>query len=399
MNKCRICNGKLELVIDLGKQPSANDLCTEEELARVKSYPLRYFICENCTLVQQIPKDFVPDKKLWSNYLYMTSANKALIPQYKEMASELFKMAKNKDLAYVIASNDGTELQLLKEAGFKNTIGVEPSNLAKVANDKGLRTVPEFFTYKLSKRLASSGKADLIVANNVAAHIPDPLDFFEGIANLIADDGIISIQVNWVKPIVDSLALEVFYAEHHYLWSITALEITANKVGLNIIDIVDLPEQQGGSLRYILSKKHKPSSQSTINRFKKEETPTIKSINTLQARADERKDKFIKLVKDIKAKGKSISIYSVPAKIATILNFCNLTNKEIDFAYDVSTTKIGRFIPKANILIKDEKLVIKDNPDYLIIGAFNYFDFLKGKLKWYIDNGGHIINPLTCEVI
>ena len=175
-DKCIVCGSKnLYKALDLGVMPSANDLVGKNELKKVKSYPLAYYICTNCGLLQQI--NFVSRDLLFVNYPYITGVNKVLVDHFKEMSMELRKMVKHKNIAVVIGSNDGTEVNLLKAVGFKKAIGIEPSDVAEIAKKRKIPTIKAFFTYNLSIKLVKRlGKAYLITANNVFAHIPDPKD-------------------------------------------------------------------------------------------------------------------------------------------------------------------------------------------------------------------------------
>jgi hypothetical protein len=303
----------------------------------------------------------------------------------------------------IIASNDGTEIKLLKESGgFERAIGVEPAkNLAKAANEKGLLTINAFFGEELSRRIVEDyGKADLVIANNVFAHIPDPRDMLLGMKNLISDDGVISIEVHWLKRLIEELQIDALYAEHYYVWDIKAMDRLANDLELKIVDIEYLPDRLGGSVR-VLMMKHGTSD--VVERFIAEEEKAglydIRKMRELQQLADEKKRRFVGLIEDLRGQGKRIAIWTVPAKIATLLNFCGITNKEIECGYDSTEYKIGRYIPKADILVKGEGEIEKDMPDYLVVGAWNYIEFGRQKLSWYLERGGKLINPLTCEIV
>ena len=373
---------------------SANDLVGKNELKKVKSYPLAYYICTNCGLLQQI--NFVSRDLLFVNYPYITGVNKVLVDHFKEMSMELRKMVKHKNIAVVIGSNDGTEVNLLKAVGFKKAIGIEPSDVAEIAKKRKIPTIKAFFTYNLSIKLVKRlGKAYLITANNVFAHIPDPKDMLKGMANLIKTDGIISIEVHSLGSLIKHLEIEALYAEHYFVWSVKAMQTLSSQVGLKVHNVIFMPEQHGGSLRFII-KKGKENFQSFS--LPDDNYNISRVIHTFQKRADIRKQKFVSLIKGIKKSGKKIGIWSVPAKIPTLINFCGLTNKDIDYAYEIANTKIGKYIPKANIKIKDEKEIPQDMPDYLIIGAWNYIDFAKKKLEWYLNKGGKLINPLNCRI-
>ena len=404
--KCKVCGSNdLEKVLDLGVMPSANNLVEQSELNNVDSFPLVYYVCKKCTLFQQV--ELRSGRSLFTNYVYLTGVNKGLVEHFKEMSKELRGISKFAERAYVVGSNDGSEVELLSKSGFKQTIGVEPSNIHELSASRGFETVHAFFNYSLSTELVEKyGKADLITANNIFAHIEDPIDMLKGMGNLINDTGIISIEVHWIKSIIDKLEIETLYAEHYFVWSIKAMEYLTSILGLRISDVKYMPNQHGGSVRFIITKNEiaetlmepKQKRNSRIKELRYEE-PVLSAYSELQKRAIQRKDNFSLLIHKLKKEGKRVSIWSVPAKVPTLINFCELTNKDIECAYEVAKTKIGKYIPKANIPIKDEKLIMEDRPDYLIIGAWNYIDIAKEKLSDYMKAGGILINPLTCEII
>ena len=388
-NKCVICEGELTLALDIGTMPSANNLVYKENLPDVKEYPLKYYICDNCCLFQL--SEFVEDKELFNNYVYTTGSSKMLVEHFRQMSKELYNSLSSRQLAFVIGSNDYTECKLLSEAGFKEVYGIEPTNIGKNIP----YTINKFFNYSLSEELSVKiGKADLVTANNVFAHIPDPKGFLKGMANLTNTDGLISIEVHSLMSILKRLEIETLYAEHYYVWSVRSLHTLTSQLGLSIVDVIFMPEQHGGSLRFLIKKKGTENLKLMEN-----EAEVIKLVSTLQERTNTRRTKLITLIKELKSNGKKIGIWSVPAKIPTLLNFCGLSNKEISCAYEVAQTKIGKWIPKANIEIKDEKRILQDMPDFLIIGAWNYWRQAKEALKEYLKQGGHIRNPLTLEVI
>ena len=405
MAKCIVCGGRLYMVLNLGTMPSANNLTEKKDLDKVRSYPLKYYSCEECGLFQLTK--FASSRTLFDEYLYLTGASPSLVEHFREMSKYLAGQAKHKGLGYVIASNDGTEIKLLKEAGFRKVVGIDPSSAADIANKKGLFTIKAFFDLSLARKLASdTGKADLIVANNVFAHIPDPKGMLKGMAALVKPDGIISLEVHWIKSIVDKIEFETLYAEHYFVWSIRAMKKVAETAGLEINNVIYMPDQHGGSLRFILQKEGAHADRPKIKLYAKLENMETKSkvydVNylkrNLQKNVNERKRKLVRLIRGIKKRGKIISIWSVPAKVPTLLNFCGITNNEITCAYEVAPTKIGRWIPKAVIAIKDQDQTMEDLPDYLLVGAWNYWDFANKKFEQYKKLGGKLINPLTMKI-
>ena len=410
---CAACNSRdLYKMMDLGMMPNANNLVPKEELDKVKTYPLVYYWCGRCNLLQQM--DMADREELFNeHYTYVTGVTKTIVEHYKMLATSIAKKANAKGLAYIIASNDGTEIGALKDASFDRVIGIEPSaNLARLSTGKGHETINDFFSENLAEKLGKDyGRADAIIANNVLAHVPSPRDMLNGIRKLLKDDGYASIEVHWLRSLVKDVEIDTLYAEHYFVWTVRAMDILARDCGLVIEDIEYLPSPQAGSLRYwmrpstakIDEANAKRSVEKFLNEEKEQGVNDIERMRLLSVRANERKDKLVRLVKSIRNEGKEIALWTAPAKMSTILNFCNFTDKDIKCAYDGSQYKMNRYIPKANIPVLDEKLLHQDKKgklpaDYIIVGAWNLMPLAREKLSWYVERGGRLINPLTAAV-
>ncbi|MDE1874441.1 MAG: class I SAM-dependent methyltransferase [Candidatus Micrarchaeota archaeon] len=380
--------------INLGEMPNSNGLAESKETASAaKSYSLNYYWCENCGLLQLV--NVAKRDELWKDYTYQSGVNKALIEYLAERARLLFRAVKKKELAYVIASNDGTEIAPLK-LGFKKVIGIDPAkNMTDIANSKGLTSINAYFSEELGIKLAQDGKADLITANNVFAHVPDPADMMRGIKALLADDGYAVIEVQSLRSVLKGLSFDTLYAEHHYEWSIKGMHELTKRCGLVLTNVTYLASQQGGSVRFWI---RKTGMEFPTEKEEKEFAYIKNHIPNFQKRADRRKRKFVRLIKKLKKDGKTISIWGSSAKINTLVNYCGLTSEDIACAYEVADSKIGKYMPKAGIPIKNEAGILTDMSDYLIVGAWNYMDFAKKKLSAYLEKGGQLINPHTCKI-
>ena len=405
MRHRRICiacgSGNLYKALDMGLMPNSNGFVKKSELAKVDVYPLKYYWCKECCLFQQL--DIIDGKVLFKNYTYQTGASAPGVRYFRNLAKILAKRSERKRFAVVIGSNDGTELKFLREEGFGKVLGVEPArNMAMLANKAGWSTINSFFTMGLSNEIVKKhGKADIVTTSNVFAHVQDPKNMLLGMKNLITFSGLIVIEVQWFKDVFEKLSIDTLYAEHYYEWTVKAMRNLSKKCGLKLIKSEYLPDQQGGSIRFTIKLSGKESYK-LEDIEKKAGIYDKRSIITLQKRSEQRKRKLVNLLKRIKQDKKSVVIWAVPAKVSTILNFCKINSDYITCAYDSTPTKIGKFIPQANIEIRDEKLLnesMEDLPNYIIIGAWNYLDFARKKLFWFTKRGGKLINMLTGEVI
>lgn len=390
-------------MIDLGLMPNPNTLLSEDELANYEAFPLEFYWCEDCTFFQQVQK--VDRRTLFENdYTYETGVNAPAVSHFTSLARSVVEQVTHKKLAVVLASNDGTEIGILKEiAGFRRVIGVEPAkNIARIANSRGHETINAFFGQEVSEKILHGyGAADLVLANNVFAHIPDPKEFLEGIRKILAPDGVAVIEVQWLKDFVDKVAIEMLYAEHLYVWSARAMKRICHDSGLVITRIEVLGSQQGGSLRYWIKLNGEESTEVDLI----EERAGIYDSGVmleLQKKADLRMSRLRDQISNLRGKGKVIDIWAVPAKVPIILNYCGLTNSDIRSAYDSTPTKIRKYIPKANIRVLDEACLrpgMAAPPDYIIIGAWNYLEYARDKLRWFTESGGKLINLLDGELV
>lgn len=403
-NKCKACEGiNIHKIIDLGSLPNPNKLLSEDELDRFHSYPLEFFWCEDCSFFQQLRP--VDSKTLFEeDYTYQTGVNAPAVFHFKEVASLISEKVTKKNFAVVLASNDGTEISILNDiAKFKNIVGVEPAkNIARIANSKGYETINAFFGEETGQNIKSKyGKADLVTANNVFAHVPEPDDFLKGIRELLTSDGIAVIEVQWLKAFVEKVAIEMLYAEHMYVWSARAMKTICRRVGLTVVKIDILDNQQGGSLRYWIKLKGRESTE--VDLIEKNTGLFDKDIMLqLQIKADGRMECLRNKVAQLRRDKKIIDIWAVPAKVPIILNYSGLNSEDIRVAYDSTPTKIGKYIPKANIKVVDEACLkpgMTDPPDCIIIGAWNYLEYAKSKLSWFTDSGGILLNLLNGEFV
>lgn len=388
--------------LDLGTLPNSNEFVYKQDLKKVKKWPLKYYWCKDCGLFQQLT--LVDSKILFrDNYTYQTGVNLPAVEHFKELSKKFSGDTKKYNFAIVIGSNDGTELRLLKETGFKKVIGIEPAkNIAEIANKLGLETINSFFTNKLSKVIAKKyGKADLVSANNVFAHIPYPRDMLLGMKNLVKVDGKIIIEVQWFRDVLKKMSIDTLYSEHYYEWTTKAMIELSRKCGLKVVKATHLPNQQGGSIRFELRLDGKTDIK--LEKIERREgVYNLEKISNMQKRAEKRKNKLVKLLTKLKESDYIIAIWAVPAKVSTILNFCGIDSNLIDYAFDATPTKINKYIPMAGIEIRDEKLLnpqMKEKPDYILIGAWNYLKFAEKKLEWYTNSGGHLINLLNSDML
>jgi len=399
-DKCRICrNDKLEKVLSLGEMPPANNFLEKDVLESgvEKSYPLELYFCKDCGLAQLI--DIVDPEILFRNYLYTSSTQSTLPKHFVDFANGAIKKFKlnNESLVIDIGSNDGTLLSAFRHMGI-NVLGIDPAlNVSQEAVERGVDTICEFFGKETAQRIASiRGKADLIIANNVFAHINDIHDTVEGMTAIMKDHGVISVEVPYVVDMLEQTAYDTIYHEHLSYFSVSSLWNLFKGHGMEIFNVEKI-ETHGGSLRLSIGKKDvHPVSQIVSNFLNLEDERKVNKIETYRIFANnvqKSKENLSKLIKKLKSEGKKIAGYSAPAKSSTIINYCGMNSGDIIFIADKSPYKQSKFSPGAHIPITEPDSIMKEKPDYVIIFAWNVADEIIRQLYSYRSTGGKFIIP------
>lgn len=377
--KCRICEKKITNVFcDLGKTPLANAYLKKKKFFKSeKYYPLKVFFCKRCKL-PQLPEQ-VNVKKIFTKYDYFSSVSKSWLIHCKKYVNEIIKflnLNKNSNVCE-IASNDGYLLQFFKKKKI-NVLGVEPAkNIAIKARKVGIPTIDNFFSDKLSIQIKKKyGAQDLIICNNVLAHVPDIKGFLYGIKNLLSNNGIVTFEFPHLLNLIKYYQFDTIYHEHFSYLSISCLEKLFEKLDLKIFDIKKI-KTHGGSIRLFVShnKNSKTKISKRVGKIVSEEMKnklfddrTIKRFNTKILNI---KSEFNELLFKLKKSKKIIAAYGAAAKGNTFLNYCNIKDDMIDFVVDKNPNKIGKFLPGSHIKIYDLKYLKKNQPDYLVILPWN----------------------------
>lgn len=377
---CRSCNNALKhTLINLGATPIANNLVDiQAKNSQDPHYPLHVYICHHCWLAQ-VPA-FTNSIKLFTDtYTYFSSYSTTWLNHAQQYVLNICKTLRlNKNSFIVeIASNDGYLLQYVKELGIPH-IGIEPCNsVAQVALAKGIPTVQKFFGIKTAKEVAQRfGKADLIIGNNVYAHVPDIHDFTAGMKYLLKENGTITLEFQYLPNLIKNCEFDTIYHEHYSYFSLTALNTIIQRHKLKIWNVEMLPTH-GGSIRVYLTHVHNTfySTRSAVNKlFKREEqlgVNTLTYYQTFQKNAEETKALLRKLIQDIKKSGKRIAAYGAPAKGNTLLNYCNMTNSDIEFTVDKNPFKQNRLLPGSRIPVLHPSALVDKKPDYILVLPWN----------------------------
>jgi hypothetical protein len=395
---CRSCGGaNLQTVLTLGRTPLANSLLTEAELAAPEpTYPLDLVFCPDCTLVQIT--ETVPPEVLFRDYLYFSSFSDTMLAHAERLTGRLVaeRHLGGDSLAVEIASNDGYLLQYYRRAGIP-VLGIEPArNIARVAEERGVPTIAEFFNAAVATRLAAAGRrADVMHANNVLAHVADLNGVVEGIGILLNEEGVVVIETPYVKDMIDQGEFDTIYHEHLCYYSLTALDRLFRRHGLTVVDVEQLPIH-GGSLRVFVAKAGPPSPR--VTRLLAEEVAwgvgSREFYTGFGEKVGQLRQELRSLLAELKGRGKRIAVYGASAKGSTLLNYFGIGLETLDFVADRSTAKQGRYTPGTHLPIAAPERLLAEMPDYVLLLTWNFADEILAQQAAYRARGGTFIIPI-----
>lgn len=400
---CRSC-GSTEgrLVLDLGLQPLANNLLRPEDLGRFEPrFPLRLAHCSRCWMLQIT--DIVPPVELFTQYLYFSSFSDALLRHARLAAQHHIAEERLNPASFVveIASNDGYLLRNFTEAGIP-CLGIEPAaNIARAAIQSGIPTLNRFFDLDLARELAGEGRqADLILGNNVFAHVPDTNGFVAGLAALVKPTGRIVLEFPYGCDMVENTEFDTIYHEHVFYFTLTALLPLFERHGLEIFDVRRIPIH-GGSLRLSAARRGTRRRAPSVDELLAEEqakgvaSPAYYEDFTLRVHA--LRDQLLSLLRDLRQQGERIAAYGASAKGSTLLNFYGIGRDDfdcLDFVADRSTAKQGRLTPGSHLPIVPPDELLLRRPSHALLLTWNFADEILAQQKSYRDAGGKFILPL-----
>jgi SAM-dependent methyltransferase len=394
--RCRFCGAALaHTFANLGMSPVANNYLTADEIGRMEPfYPLHALACDQCFLVQL--EEFETPETIFSDYAYFSSYSTSWLQHcraYAEMAIERFELGPGSQVVE-LASNDGYLLQYFAERGVP-VLGVEPAaNVAEVARERGIPTEVEFFGKEAATSLAAKRQADLLIGNNVLAHVPDLNDFVAGMKDLLAPDGVITMEFPHLERLIEERQFDTIYHEHFSYFSL----LTARRVfaahALAVFDVDELPTH-GGSLRiYACHAGARPVSDDVRELEAREERAGFGHVETYVAFGElvqqEKRDILESLI-GLKNDGMRIVGYGAPAKGNTLLNFCGIGTEFVEFTVDRSPHKQGRFLPGSHIPIRAPEEIERTRPDVVFILPWNLRQEIMEQLSFVSEWGGRFL--------
>ena len=398
---CRFCENLLvHELIDLGMTPLANSYLSQTNLDNEeKYYPLRVMVCEKCFLVQ-LSEDVTSPKNIFSDYAYFSSYSKTWMNHSENFSKKIidkFSLNQN-DLIVEIASNDGYLLKNFKNSGTK-ILGIEPaSNISEIAEKNGIPTINKFFGNHLATELKeTTGQCDLLIAINVMPHVPDLHDFTLGMKTLLKPDGVLIIQFStYLLPFLKDIEFDSIYHEHFSYFSLLSLKKILNHYDLEVFDVEEL-EIHGGSLRVYVKHVHNPNYEITNavtileNKEKVFGISSIETYDNFQNRVLDLKLKIWEFLINSKHNNKKVVAYGAPAKGNTLLNFCGIDKKLINYTVDISPHKQELYLPGTHIPIHSPDKLLETKPDFLVILPWNLKNEIVNDANFIRNWGGKFV--------
>ena len=392
---CRFCAAPLEHTFaDLGMSPLANSYLTAEQKNGMEPfYPLRAFVCSRCLLVQL--EEFETPSHIFSDYAYFSSYSSSWLEHSRRYVEQMVSRFGIDQRSHVVelASNDGYLLQYFVARGVP-VLGIEPAaNVAEAARSRGVPTTVEFFGRDVASSLRKDSGADLLIANNVLAHVPALNDFVGGVKILLKPGGVITVEFPHLLRLVEEHQFDTIYHEHFSYFSFhTARRVFAHH-GLRLFDVEELPTH-GGSLRIYGAHSDdpdKPESERALALGERERDAGLEETETYRAYArtvDEEKRQILSFLIDLKRGGNTIAGYGAPAKGNTLLNFCGVGTDFIDYTVDLNPYKQDHYLPGSHIPIRSPDALRETKPDIVLILPWNLREEIMDQHAYIRDWGG-----------
>jgi SAM-dependent methyltransferase len=406
--QCRLCSAPLHhTFLDLGMSPLSNAFLRADQLGEEEAFfPLHARVCDRCFLVQL--EQFESPEKIFREYAYFSSYSQSWLRHaqaYVECILERIELGQT-SLVVEIASNDGYLLQYFRARGIP-VLGVEPArNVAEAAAQKGIDTLATFFGTQTARELAGAGRqADLLVANNVLAHVPDLRDFVSGLKSLLKPRGLLTVEFPHLSRMIEGNQFDTIYHEHFSYFSFCTAETLFHQHGLTVFDVEELPTH-GGSLRLYVchaEETHQRPHPRVFELRTREIANGMRDLGTysrFEQKALAAKRSILDFLVGAKREGKSVVGYGAPAKGNTLLNYCGIGRSLLDYTVDINPHKQHHFLPGTHIPIYHPDMIRRTQPDYVLILPWNLRDEIMAQLAEVRRWDGRFVIPIpTTEVI
>jgi SAM-dependent methyltransferase len=398
---CRVCGGQsLVRFLDLGESPLANRFLHAEQREEAEPhFPLDVYFCSDCTQVQL--GEVVPPEILFRDYIYVTGTSATMPLHFGGLAERVTsRFFQGKDTPFIVeaGSNDGTLLSAFLRQGAR-VLGVDPAtNIARLARERGVDTVNEFFGEATAKKIQQErGNADVIVGCNVFAHVDDLSDFVRGVKALLAPGGVFVVEVPYLFDLLDKLEFDTIYHEHLSYFSVTALDHLFTRHGLSLFDIEYYPIH-GGTIRCYAQHQNGPHQEKDrLKYLEKEEILGVRKQSMyldFASKVEALRHSLVELLKSLRAKGYRVAGYGSPAKGNTLLNYMKIDSSLLDFLVDKNPMKHNLYSPGMKLPVLPVEQLLARKPEYTLILAWNFAEEIISQQQEYLRSGGHFIIPI-----
>ena len=396
MAKCLISGSDYDHFIDFGEMPIANAFGSKEDMIDEYTFPMKVGFCVESKMVQLVNQPS-RERMFHENYAFFSSTSDYMKKHFKKFASsvsELQSLSRD-SLVVEIGSNDGIMLQNFLESNIP-CLGIEPSkNVAKVASDKGIDVITEFFDMQLAESIVQThGKADAILSANVMCHIPYMHSIYDGVKFLLKEDGVFIFEDPYLGEVIEKSSFDQIYDEHVFLFSALSISHLANMHDLELID-VEHQITHGGSMRYTIA--HKGSKDVSTNVYELVQREKELGLDTPSAyegfadSVDKIKSDLVELLTKLKSDGKKVVAYGATSKSTTVNNYFGITSDLVECIYDTTPIKQNKFSPGVHIPVLPYEEFHVSNPDYVLLYAWNHAQEIMEKEKEYMGDSKHWI--------
>jgi len=390
-------------IMDFGRVALAGAFLKPAQFDSERKYPLRLYFCRHCFAVQVIDK--VNEDVLFRDYFYFSSSIKTLRDHFESYAAEVtsrfLKPAESTVIEF--GCNDGILLRPLADRQIKTVIGVDPAtNVVRTINDPRVIVVNDFFTEEVVDQIvAKQGKADLVMANNVYAHIPDIQGVTRAVRNALKDDGVFVFEVHYLGKVINEMQYDMIYHEHLYYYSLLSAINHFARYDMVVFDVKPVPIH-AGSMRFYVCKKssrHARSISPAVTRLRDEELANgfdkAQTFARFAAQVAERKSDLMSLLESIRQQGRRVAGYGASGRANTMIQYCGIDHSHMEYMIDDAPAKQGYYTPGSHFLIRSSAVMGEpDAPDYVLLFAWSFFDEVARKNQAFLDNGGQMIVPL-----
>jgi methylation protein EvaC len=401
---CLFCDGKnLGLVTDFGEVGLAGAFLKPAQFATERTFPMRLHFCRDCYAVQVTDK--VPSDVMFQNYFYFSSSIGTLREHFQQYAADVAGRFLDPATATVLefGCNDGVLLRPLADLGIHTVIGVDPaSNVVATIDDPRIKVINDYFTEDVARRVvAEYGEVDLIMANNVYAHIHDIQGTTRAVAEALHPDGVFAFEVHYLGKVIDELQYDMIYHEHLYYYSLLSVMNHLARYDMMVFDIKPIPIH-AGSIRFYACKKggkHGGSVSPAVKALEAEERvrgfDRYETFLEFSGEVAAHRARLIALLTELRSRGHRIAGYGASGRANTMIQYCGITREHLDYMIDDAPAKAGFYTPKSHFEIFPSSILDRDNPpDYLLIFAWSFFDEIRKKNGNYLAGGGRMILPL-----